>query len=82
LGKDVRARFVDKARIHEYVPWQPTPTVAQETGQKSGVLQDTGSQDVRPQSSPVDPYEEAKSDPVVQDLVRRGGQVTDVELEE
>jgi hypothetical protein len=56
LGKEVRARFVDRARLAEY---KPSPGPAREA---------------------ADPYEEVKRDPVVQDLVRRGGQVTDVEL--
>ena len=41
-----------------------------------------GSQDSGAPPSPTDPYEEARLDPVVQDLVRRGGQVTKVELSE
>jgi hypothetical protein len=92
LGKDVRARFVDKARIDDYQPLSPAPGAVQEAGHKSSALQDTRPQDVHPQdagthesngpSSPADPYEEAKQDPVVQDLVRRGGQVTQVELSE
>jgi hypothetical protein len=91
LGKEVRARFVDKARIDEYQPLSPAPGAVQEAGPKSSA-QDTRPQDARPQdaaphdsngpSSPADPYEEVKQDPVVQDLVRRGGQVTQVELSE
>jgi hypothetical protein len=87
LGKDVRARFVDKARIDEYVPSPPAPGSAQEAGQKSSAPQDVGAQETSAhppaaQPSPADPYEAAKLDPVVQDLVRRGGQVTQVELSE
>jgi hypothetical protein len=67
LGKSVRARFVDLARLAEFVPAQSGPP-----GSTTGRDPEA---DV-----PADPIEEAKSDPVVQDLVRRGGQVTDVEL--
>jgi len=82
LGKDVRARFVDKARIDEYQPSTPAPGAAQEAVQGSGELEDARPQESNEPSSPADPYEEAKLDPVVQDLVRRGGQVTQVELSE
>jgi hypothetical protein len=75
LGKNIRARFVDRTRLDEYKPSQPVSDVARDS-----------ERDVVPPpdapSTTVDPYEEAKSDPVVQDLVRRGGQVTDVELVE
>jgi hypothetical protein len=77
LGKSVRARFVDKARLAEYKPSQPGPAAAPEAQQGTDTAQETSAP-----SSPTDPYEEAKLDPVVQDLVRRGGQVTDVELSE
>ena len=58
----------DKARLDEY---KSSPPPAPRAG--SGASQETG-------LSQADPYEEAKSDPVVQDLLRRGGKVTDVEL--
>jgi hypothetical protein len=77
LGKTVRARFVDKARLAEYK--------ASEPGSGAGPVADQetlASPEERAPSASTDPYEEAKLDPVVQDLVRRGGQVTNVELVE
>jgi DNA polymerase-3 subunit gamma/tau len=74
LGKNVRARFVDRARLAEYKPAQLASSAA------PGADQEAQAPEL---SAPrTDPVEEAKSDPVVQDLVRRGGQVTDVELVE
>lgn len=67
LGKDVRARFVDKARLDEYQPSQPPVPGAGTEGTRA--LQN-------------DPVEEAKADPVVQYLIRHGGQVEQVELSE
>jgi hypothetical protein len=77
---------VDKARLDEFEP-SPPPDAAQETAQESGAPRaaaphGAGAQDTSAQPLPGDPYEEAKSDPVVQNLIRRGGQVTDVELVE
>jgi hypothetical protein len=78
LGKDLRARFVDQARLGEYKPSEPrVPTAAPEIGQAT-----QASQEASAPSTSTDPYEEAKLDPVVQDLVRRGGTVTNVELVE
>ena len=67
LGVNVRARFVDKARLDEYRPSLPlVPDAAEE----------------ETPASQNDPVEEAKADPVVQYLVRHGGQVEQVELSE
>lgn len=77
LGRNVRARFVDKARLDEYKPSRSAEGSAQEASPEPQAAQAPGAP-----SSPADPYEEAKLDPVVQNLVRRGGQVTQVELSE
>jgi hypothetical protein len=74
LGKSVRARFVDKARLNEI-----KPLAADRDAQVEQVVQ---APQERENALVADPVEEAKMDPVVQDLVRRGGQVTDVELVE
>jgi DNA polymerase-3 subunit gamma/tau len=66
LGQSVRARFVDKARLAEYRSSQAAPKSVPESVESV-------------QAPGADPIEDAKSDPVVQDLIRRGGQVTDVE---
>jgi hypothetical protein len=66
LGKSVRARFVDKMRLAEHRSAEAAPEAVRENAE--GV-----------HAPGSDPIEAAKSDPVVQDLIRRGGQVTDVE---
>ena len=40
----------------------------------------TGSGEPKAAPARADPFQEAESDPLVQDLVSRGGQVTDVQL--
>jgi DNA polymerase-3 subunit gamma/tau len=67
LNTNVRVRFVDRERVDEYEPLQPESRAAADAARPA-----TGSQ--------LDPIEEAKSDPVVQNLIRHGGQVTNVEL--
>jgi DNA polymerase III gamma/tau subunit len=79
LGKDLRVRFVDQARLAEYKPSQPAPSIAPASGEEA---QSPRHEAPRTGAGQTDPIEVAKSDPVVQDLVRRGGQVTDIELVE
>jgi DNA polymerase-3 subunit gamma/tau len=83
LGRTVRARFVDKTRLAEYEPSPPeAPELAQPPSSDLSGSDQQGSVPAEGGASaqPADPYEEAKSDPLVQDLVRRGGQVTEVKL--
>jgi hypothetical protein len=90
LGKSCQVRFVEKGTLAEqvaepFVAEKPQPdkvsTVAEPEIARTQAFMDkeagVGEEDGR---DTLDPYQEAVSDPVVQDLVSRGGQVTDVQL--
>ena len=96
LGKPCTVRFVEKGTLPERRaessapskpaidepapgPADPAMVSVEDVETDSGMSQSAARQ-VAAQSAGPDPYQEAASDPVVQDLISRGGQVTDVQM--
>ena len=78
LEKPCRARGVVKDSSADAGGERPTAREEDEPA-RGTVGEQAGSPPSESTGPSPDPYEEAISDPVVQDLVRRGGQVTDVQ---
>jgi DNA polymerase-3 subunit gamma/tau len=79
LDTPCSVQFVDRSRLAEIKAVPPGPPTGVQV-QVNGAEEVESASDSLLVSDEMDSYEDAVSDPVVQDLVKRGGQVTDVEV--
>jgi DNA polymerase-3 subunit gamma/tau len=80
LDSPCHVQFVDRSRLAEIqaAPLSPSPaTKSQVNGSEEA---ESPAAQSLPVSGATDSYQDAVSDPVVQDLLKRGGQVTGVEV--